>query len=145
MVSVRCSYTLIIGCEMGLLPQARHDEASYSSRRPDCHSPADRAAPSCSRYVTPRFHGSAHLHVGSSDLSKQSITQVPATSSNTWGTLLRSSVAETIQPNADRWRSGLDALLVFVSLRSSSMYTESMTSLSFTAWVIFCHCNGIPS
>ncbi|KAJ7866338.1 hypothetical protein B0H13DRAFT_2352544 [Mycena leptocephala] len=49
------------------------------------------------------------------DLSTQPIPQVPATSSSTWGALLRSRVSETIQPKVDRWRSGLDALLVFVS------------------------------
>ncbi|KAJ6602520.1 hypothetical protein DFH09DRAFT_1301547 [Mycena vulgaris] len=63
------------------------------------------------------------------DLSKQSITQVPATSSNTWGTLLRSSVAETIQPNADRWRSGLDALLVFLGLFSAIVTAFLVESL----------------
>ncbi|KAJ7743952.1 hypothetical protein DFH07DRAFT_749727 [Mycena maculata] len=50
------------------------------------------------------------------DLSKQPMPQIPATSSSTWGVLLRSAVAETIQPNVDRWRSGLDALLVFCEL-----------------------------
>ncbi|KAJ6602538.1 hypothetical protein DFH09DRAFT_1470251 [Mycena vulgaris] len=50
------------------------------------------------------------------DVSKQPIPQIPATSSSTWGALLRSTVSETIQPNVDRWRSGLDALLVFLRL-----------------------------
>ncbi|KAJ7471776.1 hypothetical protein FB451DRAFT_1399089 [Mycena latifolia] len=46
------------------------------------------------------------------DVSKQPIPQIPATSSSTWGALLRSTIAETIPPNVDRWRSGLDALFV---------------------------------
>ncbi|KAJ7471765.1 hypothetical protein FB451DRAFT_1470619 [Mycena latifolia] len=53
------------------------------------------------------------------DVSKQPIPQIPATSSSTWGALLRSTIAETIQPNVDRWRGGLDALLVFVGLFSA--------------------------
>ncbi|KAJ7450247.1 hypothetical protein B0H11DRAFT_2077438 [Mycena galericulata] len=48
------------------------------------------------------------------DLSTQPIPQVLATSSSTWGALLQSRVADTIQPKVDRWRNGLDALLIFV-------------------------------
>ncbi|KAJ7644365.1 hypothetical protein FB45DRAFT_897640 [Roridomyces roridus] len=53
------------------------------------------------------------------DLTAQPIPQVPATSNSTWGALLRSRVAEAIQPKVERWRSGLDALLVFLGLFSS--------------------------
>lgn len=42
--------------------------------------------------------------------------EVPATSSSAWNALLRSSLTETIQPKVERWRSGLDALLVFVRI-----------------------------
>ncbi|KAJ7471750.1 hypothetical protein FB451DRAFT_1399066 [Mycena latifolia] len=63
------------------------------------------------------------------DLSRQSIPQVPKASSSTWGTLLRSSVAEIIQPNTDRWRSGLDALLVFLGLFSAIVTAFLVQSL----------------
>ncbi|KAJ7471779.1 hypothetical protein FB451DRAFT_1399092 [Mycena latifolia] len=66
------------------------------------------------------------------DVSTQPIPQVPATSSSTWGALLRSKIAETIQPQVDRWRSGLDALLVFLGLFSAivtSFLVNSLTGL----------------
>jgi hypothetical protein len=40
--------------------------------------------------------------------------EVPATSSSAWNALLRSTLTDTIQPRTDGWRSGLDAILVFV-------------------------------
>ncbi|KAJ7280004.1 hypothetical protein C8J57DRAFT_1464451 [Mycena rebaudengoi] len=49
-----------------------------------------------------------------SDLSQQPIPEVPATSNSTWGALLQTTVAETVQPKVGRWRSGLDAIFVFV-------------------------------
>ncbi|KAJ7177342.1 hypothetical protein C8R43DRAFT_942613 [Mycena crocata] len=48
----------------------------------------------------------------SPDLSKP-MDQVPATSSSAWNPLLKSFVTNTIQPKVDRWRNGLDSLLVF--------------------------------
>ncbi|KAJ7119420.1 hypothetical protein C8R44DRAFT_788033 [Mycena epipterygia] len=62
------------------------------------------------------------------DVSTQPILQVPATSSSTWGALLRSRIAETIQPKVDQWCSGLDALLVFLGLFSAFL-VESLTGL----------------
>ncbi|KAJ7475239.1 hypothetical protein B0H11DRAFT_2428804, partial [Mycena galericulata] len=62
------------------------------------------------------------------DVSKQPIPQIPATSSSTWGALLRSTVSETIQPNVDRWRSGLDAL-VFLGLFSAIVTAFLVDSL----------------
>ncbi|KAJ7471775.1 hypothetical protein FB451DRAFT_307072 [Mycena latifolia] len=64
------------------------------------------------------------------DVSTQPIPQVPATSSSTWGALLRSKIAETIQPQVDRWRSGLDALLVFLGLFSAIVTSFLVTSLT---------------
>ncbi|KAJ7471768.1 hypothetical protein FB451DRAFT_1089817 [Mycena latifolia] len=64
------------------------------------------------------------------DVSTQPIPQVPATSSSTWGALLRSRIAETIQPQVDRWRSGLDALLVFLGLFSAIVTSFLVTSLT---------------
>ncbi|KAJ7694630.1 hypothetical protein B0H17DRAFT_980748, partial [Mycena rosella] len=52
------------------------------------------------------------------DISQQPMPEVPATSSSAWNALLRSALADTIQPKIDRWRSGLDALLVFLGLFS---------------------------
>ncbi|KAJ7471778.1 hypothetical protein FB451DRAFT_307141 [Mycena latifolia] len=66
------------------------------------------------------------------DVSTQPIPQVPKTSSSVWGALLRSRIAETIQPQVDRWRSGLDALLVFLGLFSAivtSFLVDSLTGL----------------
>ncbi|KAJ7471766.1 hypothetical protein FB451DRAFT_306888 [Mycena latifolia] len=66
------------------------------------------------------------------DVSTQPIPQVPETSSSVWGALLRSKIAETIQPQVDRWRSGLDALLVFLGLFSgivTSFLVNSLTGL----------------
>ncbi|KAJ7625402.1 hypothetical protein B0H17DRAFT_1218766 [Mycena rosella] len=64
------------------------------------------------------------------DISTQPIPQVPATSSSTWGALLRSRIVETIQPKVDRWRSGLDALLVFLGLFSAIVTSFLIDSLS---------------
>ncbi|KAF7291285.1 hypothetical protein MIND_01272400 [Mycena indigotica] len=67
-----------------------------------------------------------------SDLSKQPMPEVPATSSSAWNALLKSTLAETIQPKVDRWRSGLDALLVFLGLFSAivtSFFVQSLLSL----------------
>ncbi|KAF7360742.1 hypothetical protein MVEN_00806100 [Mycena venus] len=66
------------------------------------------------------------------DLSKQPMPEVPATSSSAWNALLRSSLTETIQPKVDRWRSGLDALLVFLGLFSAivtSFFVQSLSAL----------------
>ncbi|KAJ7280085.1 hypothetical protein C8J57DRAFT_1567209, partial [Mycena rebaudengoi] len=56
--------------------------------------------------------------------------EVSATSNSTWGTLLRTTVTETIQPKVDRWRSGLDALLVFLGLFSAIVTAFLVESLS---------------
>ncbi|KAJ7645265.1 hypothetical protein B0H17DRAFT_959678, partial [Mycena rosella] len=67
-----------------------------------------------------------------SDVSTQPFPQVPGTSSSVWGALLRSRIAETIQPQVDRWRSGLDALLVFLGLFSAivtAFLVDSLTGL----------------
>ncbi|KAJ7280064.1 hypothetical protein C8J57DRAFT_1174757, partial [Mycena rebaudengoi] len=56
--------------------------------------------------------------------------EVSATSNSTWGALLRTTVAETIQPKVDRWRSGLDAILVFLGLFSAIVTTFLVESLS---------------
>ncbi|KAJ6489853.1 hypothetical protein C8R45DRAFT_199187 [Mycena sanguinolenta] len=56
----------------------------------------------------------------------------PATSSSAWNALLRSSLSETIQPKVDRWRNGLDALLVFLGLFSAivtSFFVQSLSAL----------------
>ncbi|KAJ7280077.1 hypothetical protein C8J57DRAFT_1567175, partial [Mycena rebaudengoi] len=65
-----------------------------------------------------------------SDLSQQPMPEVPLTSNSTWGALLRTTVAETIQPKVDRWRSGLDALLVFLGLFSAIVTAFLVESLS---------------
>ncbi|KAJ7280015.1 hypothetical protein C8J57DRAFT_1124586, partial [Mycena rebaudengoi] len=56
--------------------------------------------------------------------------EVSAISNSTWGALLRTTVAETIQPKVDRWRSGLDALLVFLGLFSAIVTAFLVESLS---------------
>ncbi|KAJ7464444.1 hypothetical protein FB451DRAFT_1263534 [Mycena latifolia] len=56
--------------------------------------------------------------------------EVPATSSSAWNALLRSALADTIQPKIDRWRSGLDALLVFLGLFSGIVTAFFVGSLS---------------
>ncbi|KAJ7843666.1 hypothetical protein B0H14DRAFT_2294484, partial [Mycena olivaceomarginata] len=66
------------------------------------------------------------------DLSQRPMPEVPATSSSAWNALLRSSLTETIQPKVERWRSGLDALLVFLGLFSAivtSFFVQSLTAL----------------
>ncbi|KAJ7141715.1 hypothetical protein C8R43DRAFT_892543, partial [Mycena crocata] len=66
------------------------------------------------------------------DLSKQPMPEVPATSSSAWNALLRSSLTDTIQPKVERWRSGLDALLVFLGLFSAivtSFFVDSLSAL----------------
>ncbi|KAJ7185200.1 hypothetical protein C8R46DRAFT_1287547 [Mycena filopes] len=58
--------------------------------------------------------------------------EVPATSSSAWNALLRSTLTDTIHPKLDRWRSGLDALLVFLGLFSAivtSFFVQSLTAL----------------
>ncbi|KAJ7280139.1 hypothetical protein C8J57DRAFT_1124698, partial [Mycena rebaudengoi] len=65
-----------------------------------------------------------------SDLSQQPMPEVSATSNSTWGALLRTTVTETIQPKVDRWRSGLDALLVFLGLFSAIVTAFLVESLS---------------
>ncbi|KAJ7082701.1 hypothetical protein B0H15DRAFT_764900, partial [Mycena belliarum] len=66
------------------------------------------------------------------DRSRQPIPEVPATSSSAWNALLRSTLAIAIQPKAEGWRSGLDALLVFVRLFSAivtAFIVQSMIAL----------------
>ncbi|KAJ6622580.1 hypothetical protein B0H10DRAFT_2187489 [Mycena sp. CBHHK59/15] len=63
-------------------------------------------------------------------LSWQSMPQVPATSGSAWNPLLKSFVTETIQPKVDRWRSSLDALLVFLGLFSAIVTAFFVDSLS---------------
>ncbi|KAJ7267531.1 hypothetical protein C8J57DRAFT_1229083 [Mycena rebaudengoi] len=64
-----------------------------------------------------------------SDLPQRPMPEVP-TSNRTWGALLRTTVAETIQPKVDRWRSGLDALLVFLGLFSAIVMAFLVESLN---------------
>ncbi|KAJ7473276.1 hypothetical protein FB451DRAFT_1248887 [Mycena latifolia] len=66
----------------------------------------------------------------SADLSRKPMPQVPATSSSAWNPLLRSFVTETIQPKVDRWRNGLDSLLVFLGLFSAIVTAFLVDSLS---------------
>ncbi|KAJ6592241.1 hypothetical protein DFH09DRAFT_1306128 [Mycena vulgaris] len=64
------------------------------------------------------------------DITQQPMPEVPATSSSAWNALLRSALADTIQPKIDRWRSGLDALLVFLGLFSGIVTAFFVGSLS---------------
>ncbi|KAJ7280143.1 hypothetical protein C8J57DRAFT_1567334, partial [Mycena rebaudengoi] len=64
------------------------------------------------------------------DLSHQPMPEVSATSNSTWGALLRTTVAEMIQPKVDRWQSGLDALLVFLGLFSNIVTAFLVESLN---------------
>ncbi|KAF8209641.1 hypothetical protein K438DRAFT_1960645 [Mycena galopus ATCC 62051] len=66
----------------------------------------------------------------SADLSRKPMPQVPSTSSGAWNPLLKSFVAETIQPKVDRWRNGLDSLLVFLGLFSAIVTSFLVDSLS---------------
>ncbi|KAJ7513300.1 hypothetical protein B0H11DRAFT_1698408, partial [Mycena galericulata] len=63
------------------------------------------------------------------DKSRQPIPEVPATSGSAWNALLRSAMADFIQPKADGWRSGLDALLVFLGLFSAIVTAFIVPSL----------------
>ncbi|KAJ6489453.1 hypothetical protein DFH09DRAFT_1208997 [Mycena vulgaris] len=63
------------------------------------------------------------------DRSRQPILDVPATRSSAWNALLRSTMADSIQPKADGWRSGLDALLVFLGLFSAIVTAFIIPSL----------------
>ncbi|KAF8193963.1 hypothetical protein K438DRAFT_1828307 [Mycena galopus ATCC 62051] len=56
--------------------------------------------------------------------------EVPATSSSAWNALLRSTVTDEIQPKTDGWRSGLDALLVFLGLFSAIVTAFIVPSLA---------------
>ncbi|KAJ6596134.1 hypothetical protein DFH09DRAFT_1134187 [Mycena vulgaris] len=64
------------------------------------------------------------------DLSRKAMPQVPATSSSAWNPLLSSFLTETIQPKVERWRSGLDTLLVFLGLFSAIVTAFLVDSLS---------------
>ncbi|KAJ7151224.1 hypothetical protein C8R46DRAFT_826255, partial [Mycena filopes] len=64
------------------------------------------------------------------DFSQQPIPEVPATSSSAWNALLQSTLKETIDPRVERWRSGLDALLVFLGLFSAIVTTFLVNSLA---------------
>ncbi|KAJ7221797.1 hypothetical protein B0H12DRAFT_1269823 [Mycena haematopus] len=72
---------------------------------------------------------SAQLSV-CSDKSRQPMPEVPATSSSAWNALLRSTMTDVIQPQAEGWRSGLDALLVFLGLFSAIVTAFSVPSLA---------------
>lgn len=75
------------------------------------------------------------------DVSMQPLPQVAFTSSSTWGALFRSRIMETIQPKVERWRSGLDALLVFVS--SALMFPAMLSAKASTARSILCNCDSL--
>ncbi|KAJ7027982.1 hypothetical protein C8F04DRAFT_964583, partial [Mycena alexandri] len=64
------------------------------------------------------------------DLSQQPIPEVPATSSSAWNALLQSTMKETVDPRVERWRGGLDALLVFLGLFSAIVTTFLVNSLA---------------
>ncbi|KAJ7727763.1 hypothetical protein B0H16DRAFT_1231849, partial [Mycena metata] len=64
------------------------------------------------------------------DLSQQPIPEVPATSSSAWNALLQSTMTETVDPRVERWRGGLDALLVFLALFSAIVATFLVNSLA---------------
>ncbi|KAJ7500603.1 hypothetical protein B0H11DRAFT_1995828 [Mycena galericulata] len=66
----------------------------------------------------------------SADVMRKPIPQVPATSSSAWNPLLKSFVTENIQPKVDRWRNGLDSLLVFLGLFSAVVTSFLVDSLS---------------
>ncbi|KAJ7135879.1 hypothetical protein C8R44DRAFT_389744 [Mycena epipterygia] len=55
--------------------------------------------------------------------------EVPATSSSAWNALLSSTLSDTIEPRVERWRSGLDALLVFLGLFSAIVTAFLVNSL----------------
>ncbi|KAJ7730605.1 hypothetical protein DFH07DRAFT_756233, partial [Mycena maculata] len=63
------------------------------------------------------------------DKSRQPIPEVPATSGSAWNALLRSTMTDSIQPKAEGWRSGLDALLVFLGLFSGIITAFIIPSL----------------
>ncbi|KAF7341560.1 hypothetical protein MSAN_02052800 [Mycena sanguinolenta] len=56
--------------------------------------------------------------------------ELPATSSSAWNALLRSTMTDVIQPQAEGWRSGLDALLVFLGLFSAIVTAFIVPSLA---------------
>ncbi|KAJ6589733.1 hypothetical protein B0H19DRAFT_1104590 [Mycena capillaripes] len=64
------------------------------------------------------------------DTSRQPIPEVQATSSSAWNALLRSTMSDVIQPKAEGWRSGLDALLVFLGLFSAIVTAFIVPSLA---------------
>ncbi|KAJ7604902.1 hypothetical protein B0H17DRAFT_902017, partial [Mycena rosella] len=70
------------------------------------------------------------------DVSAQPFPQVPETSSSVWSALLRSRIAETIEPQVDRWRSGLDALLVFVSSPSMDSFSLMQSQLGLFSAIL---------
>ncbi|KAJ7288375.1 hypothetical protein C8J57DRAFT_1047855, partial [Mycena rebaudengoi] len=65
------------------------------------------------------------------DTSQQPMPQVPASSSSAWNPLLRSAL-DAIEPTVNRWRGGIDTLLIFIGLFSAivtSFYVQSTDSL----------------
>ncbi|KAJ7509426.1 hypothetical protein B0H11DRAFT_1249175 [Mycena galericulata] len=64
------------------------------------------------------------------DLARQPIPEVPATSSSAWNALLGSTLTDKIEPRVERWRSGLDALLVFLGLFSAIVTAFLVNSIS---------------
>ncbi|KAJ6624146.1 hypothetical protein B0H10DRAFT_2430961 [Mycena sp. CBHHK59/15] len=64
------------------------------------------------------------------DKSRQPMPEVPATSSSAWNALLRSTLSDAVQPKTDGWRSGLDALLVFLGLFSAIVTAFIIPSLA---------------
>ncbi|KAJ7274201.1 hypothetical protein C8J57DRAFT_1715081 [Mycena rebaudengoi] len=67
----------------------------------------------------------------SADGSQQPMPQVPASSSSAWNPLLCSAL-DTIEPTVERWRGGLDTLLIFVGLFSAivtAFFVDSVNNL----------------
>ncbi|KAH8830538.1 hypothetical protein DL96DRAFT_1813576 [Flagelloscypha sp. PMI_526] len=65
------------------------------------------------------------------DISSREIPPVPAKSASSWNALLRSAL-DHIEPHVERWRGGLDTLLVFIGLFSAivtAFFVESSKEL----------------
>ncbi|KAJ7280094.1 hypothetical protein C8J57DRAFT_119741 [Mycena rebaudengoi] len=115
-------------------PTGAESQAQIVSENVVADNAAGSSKSECSRPKTPQANTAVTgFDVGklaASDLSQQPMPEVSATSNSTWGALLRTTVAETIQPKVDRWRSGLDALLVFLGLFSAIVTAFLVESLS---------------
>ncbi|KAJ7509665.1 hypothetical protein B0H11DRAFT_1901073 [Mycena galericulata] len=111
----------------------RNTEIDFSCGGADCCASPNRPKTGFRRYgyFQPTiFNRYWYLKLARLDISQQPMPEVPATSSSAWNALLRSALAETIQPKIDRWRSGLDALLVFLGLFSGIVTAFFVGSLS---------------